>query len=92
MVGLLGPNSLHPRCHIYSKSRKYLMHVAKKLCMLPVCLASLHIVNIGSSRFLVTCETNFDIENACAAIAKILHFNKQSVEDPQAVINQWYYP
>ncbi|KXJ90626.1 armadillo-type protein [Microdochium bolleyi] len=28
-------------------------------------------------------------ENACAAIAKILHFNKQSVSDPQAITNEW---
>ncbi|RYC60014.1 hypothetical protein CHU98_g6192 [Xylaria longipes] len=34
-------------------------------------------------------EAVYATENACAAIAKILHFNKQSVEDPQAVINQW---
>lgn len=29
-------------------------------------------------------------ENACAAIAKILHFNKQSLQDPQAIAAQWY--
>ncbi|CAJ2508844.1 Uu.00g138700.m01.CDS01 [Anthostomella pinea] len=28
-------------------------------------------------------------ENACAAIAKILHFNKQSVQDTQALSTQW---
>ncbi|KAK9789070.1 putative TOG domain-containing protein [Seiridium cardinale] len=28
-------------------------------------------------------------ENACAAIAKILHFNSASVQDPQNVIAQW---
>jgi importin-5 len=28
-------------------------------------------------------------ENACAAIAKILHFNSSAVADPQAVIAQW---
>jgi len=28
-------------------------------------------------------------ENACAAIAKILHFNKQSVGDAQAITNEW---
>ncbi|KAJ3579665.1 hypothetical protein NPX13_g898 [Xylaria arbuscula] len=34
-------------------------------------------------------EAVYATENACAAIAKILHFNKQSVENPQAVANQW---
>ncbi|KAI0205993.1 armadillo-type protein [Astrocystis sublimbata] len=34
-------------------------------------------------------EAVYATENACAAIAKILHFNKQSVEDPQPVISQW---
>lgn len=28
-------------------------------------------------------------ENACAAIAKILHFNSASVQDPQNVVAQW---
>lgn len=28
-------------------------------------------------------------ENACAAIAKILHFNNASVQDPQNVVAQW---
>ncbi|KAI1810595.1 armadillo-type protein [Poronia punctata] len=34
-------------------------------------------------------EAVYATENACAAIAKILHFNKQGVADPQAVVNQW---
>ncbi|KAJ8131391.1 hypothetical protein O1611_g2236 [Lasiodiplodia mahajangana] len=34
-------------------------------------------------------EAVYATENACAAIAKILHFNKLSVEAPQAVANQW---
>ncbi|KAK5625482.1 hypothetical protein RRF57_001198 [Xylaria bambusicola] len=34
-------------------------------------------------------EAVYATENACAAIAKILHFNKQNVENPQAVVNQW---
>ncbi|KAI1175298.1 armadillo-type protein [Nemania sp. FL0916] len=34
-------------------------------------------------------EAVYATENACAAIAKILHFNKQSVESPQAVASQW---
>ncbi|KAK8848678.1 putative beta karyopherin [Apiospora arundinis] len=28
-------------------------------------------------------------ENACAAIAKILHFNNSGVQNPQEVVNQW---
>ncbi|KAI1261994.1 armadillo-type protein [Xylariaceae sp. FL1019] len=36
-------------------------------------------------------EAVYAPENACAAIAKILHFNKQSVQDHQAVINQWVH-
>lgn len=28
-------------------------------------------------------------ENACAAIAKILHFNNSNVQSPQEVVNQW---
>ncbi|KAK8076185.1 armadillo-type protein [Apiospora phragmitis] len=28
-------------------------------------------------------------ENACAAIAKILHFNNSNVQNPQEVVNQW---
>ncbi|KAI2634576.1 armadillo-type protein [Xylaria nigripes] len=34
-------------------------------------------------------EAVYATENACAAIAKILHFNKQNIPDIQAVINQW---
>lgn len=43
-------------------------------------------------RLLDVRHANAFTENACAAIAKILHFNKQSVENPQAVANQWYLP
>ena len=28
-------------------------------------------------------------ENACAAIAKILHYNATNVADPQTVVTQW---
>jgi hypothetical protein len=28
-------------------------------------------------------------ENACAAIAKILHFNSSAIQDVQTVITQW---
>ncbi|KAI5790668.1 armadillo-type protein [Peziza echinospora] len=31
----------------------------------------------------------FATENACASIAKILHYNPSRVSDPQAVVNQW---
>ncbi|KAI1100067.1 ARM repeat-containing protein [Jackrogersella minutella] len=34
-------------------------------------------------------EAIYATENACAAIAKILHFNKQSLQDPQAIATQW---
>ncbi|KAI1646889.1 ARM repeat-containing protein [Daldinia loculata] len=34
-------------------------------------------------------EAVYATENACAAIAKILHFNKQSLQDPQAIAAQW---
>lgn len=34
-------------------------------------------------------EHVFATENACAAIAKVLHFNASKVSDPQAVVNQW---
>ncbi|KAG5985303.1 hypothetical protein E4U55_006783 [Claviceps digitariae] len=34
-------------------------------------------------------ENVYATENACAAIAKILHYNAGSVVDPQAVIAQW---
>ncbi|KAI0475178.1 ARM repeat-containing protein [Xylariaceae sp. FL0804] len=34
-------------------------------------------------------EAVYATENACAAIAKILHFNKQNVQDPQAIAGEW---
>ncbi|KAI0394453.1 armadillo-type protein [Xylariaceae sp. FL0594] len=34
-------------------------------------------------------EAVYATENACAAVAKILHFNKQAVPDAQAVASQW---
>ncbi|KAF3059560.1 Importin subunit beta-3 [Daldinia childiae] len=34
-------------------------------------------------------EAVYATENACAAIAKILHFNKQSLQDPQTIAAQW---
>ncbi|KAG5930573.1 hypothetical protein E4U42_006661 [Claviceps africana] len=34
-------------------------------------------------------ENVYATENACAAIAKILHYNASSVVDPQSVIAQW---
>lgn len=38
----------------------------------------------------ILATANVEIENACAAIAKILHFNKQSLPDPQIIATQWY--
>ncbi|KAI0165060.1 ARM repeat-containing protein [Hypoxylon sp. FL1284] len=34
-------------------------------------------------------EAVYATENACAAIAKILHFNKQSIPDLQSIATQW---
>ncbi|KAI0599648.1 armadillo-type protein [Biscogniauxia sp. FL1348] len=36
-------------------------------------------------------EAVYATENACAAIAKILHFNKQGLQDPQAIAAQWVH-
>lgn len=54
--------------------------------MFPVQMRKL---NVRASLLPGLCKTNSSIENACAAIAKILHFKKLGAEAPQAVINQW---
>jgi hypothetical protein len=61
------------------------MHAGKNPFTQPVCFPLNHeICDSGPYK------ANMYTENACAAIAKILHFNKQSVQDPQAVANEWY--
>ncbi len=91
MVAFTGLSSSHPPYRTSFKSRRYPTHAAKRLFTLQVWLLSA----AKLMHLLLSCwksEADIFIENACAAIAKILHFNKQSVENPQAVANQWYFP